>query len=173
MVELEASLVQMTALPKDLSSMYLLVRRGDGGLREVIARGCLSVDGGLVGDEWVRNPERSVDAQVTMMEFPVAQFIANGQPLGLFGDQLFADLDLSRENLPVGSQVEVGGAVLEVSGRPHNGCQKFRSRFGADALRFVSRPDLRPRNLRGIYLRVLRDGGVSVGDSVTVTHRPG
>ena len=107
-----------------------------------------------------------------MMEFQVAQLIANSQPLGLFGDQLFAELDLSRENLPVGSQLEVGGAVLEVSGRPHNGCQKFRSRFGADALRFVSRSDLRHRNFRGIYLRVLRDGGVTVGDSVAVTHRP-
>ena len=172
MAELEDGLAQLTASPKDLSSISLLVRRGEGGLRDVIANGHLSADAGLVGDEWVRNQERSPDAQLTMMEFHVAQLIANGQPLGLFGDQLFAELDLSRENLPVGSQLEVGSAVLEVSGRPHNGCQKFRSRFGADALRFVSRPDLRHRNLRGIYLQVLRDGSVTVGDSVTVTHRP-
>ena len=172
MAELEARLAQLTASPKDLSSVSLLVRRGEGGLRDVIVRGHLSVDAGLVGDEWVQNPEPRPDAQLTMMEFQVAQLIANGQPLGLFGDQLFAELDLSRANLPVGSRLEVGGAVLEVSGRPHNGCQKFRSRFGTDALRFVSRPDLRHRNLRGIYLRVLRYGGVAVGDSVTVTHRP-
>ena len=172
MAELEAGLAQMTASPKDLSSISLLVRRGEGGLRDVIVNGHLSADAGLVGDEWVRKPEPSPDAQLTMMEFQVAQLIANGQPLGLFGDQLFAELDLSRENLPVGSQLEVGGAVLEVSGRPHNGCQKFRSRFGAEALRFVSRSDLRHRNFRGIYLQVLRDGSVTVDDPVTVTHRP-
>jgi MOSC domain-containing protein YiiM len=70
-----------------------------------------------------------------MMEFQGAQLIANGQPLGLFGDQLFAELDLSRENLPAGSQLEVGAAVLEVTGRLHNVCQEFRSRSGAYALR--------------------------------------
>ena len=172
MADLEARLAQLTASPRDLSSISLLVRRGEGGLRDVIVSGRLSAEAGLVGDEWVRKAERSPDAQLTMMEFQVAQLIANGQSLGLFGDQLFAGLDLSRENLPAGSQLEVGAAVLEVTGKPHNGCQKFRSRFGADALRFVSRPDLRPRNFRGIYLRVLRDGGVAVGDSVTVTHRP-
>ncbi len=132
----------------------------------------MSVEAGLQGDEWFRNPERSPDAQLTMMDLQVAELIANGQPLGLFGDQLFAELDLSRENLPVGSRLEVGAAVLEVTGRPHNGCQKFRSRFGADALRFVSRPDLRHRNFRGIYLRIVRDGDVTEGDSVSVTHRP-
>ena len=172
MYELEARLAKLTASPKDRGSISLLVRRGEGGLRDVTVSGHVSADAGLVGDEWAHRPEPSADAQLTMMEFQVAQLIANSQPLGLFGDQLFAELDLSRENLPVGSQLEVGGAVLEVSGRPHNGCQKFRSRFGADALRFVSRSDLRHRNFRGIYLRVLRDGGVTVGDSVAVTHRP-
>ena len=172
MADLEARLAKLTDSPTDLSSISLLVRRGEGGLRDVIVNGHLSADAGLVGDEWVQNPERSPDAQLTMMEFQVAQLIANGQPLGLFGDQLFAELDLSRANLPVGSQLQVSAAVLEVSGRPHNGCQKFRSRFGTDALRFVSRPDLRHRNFRGIYLHVLRDGVVTVGDSITVTHRP-
>ena len=172
MAELEVGLAQLTPSPKDLSAVSLLVRRGEGGLREVIASGHMSVEAGLQGDEWFRNPERSPDAQLTMMDLQVAELIANGQPLGLFGDQLFAELDLSRENLPVGSRLEVGAAVLEVTGRPHNGCQKFRSRFGADALRFVSRPDLRHRNFRGIYLRIVRDGDVTEGDSVSVTHRP-
>ena len=128
MAELEAGLAQLTSSPKNLSSISLLVRRGEGGLRDAIVSGHLRADAGLQGDEWARNPERSPDAQLAMMDFQVAHLIANGQPLGLFGDQLFAELDLSRENLPVGSQFEVGGAVLEVSGRPHNGCQNFRSR---------------------------------------------
>ncbi len=172
MSDLEARLAQLTASPKDLGSISLLVRRAEGGKRDVIGSGHLSVNAGLVGDEWARNPERSSDAQVTMMDLGVARLIANGQSLSLFGDQLFVELDLSRENMPVGSRLDVGAAVLEVTGRPHNGCQKFSSRFGTDALRFVSRPDLRHKNLRGLYLRVLRDGGVKVGDCVTVVHRP-
>lgn len=172
MADLEGRLARLPASPKDLSTVSLLVRRGEGGLRDVIESGLLSGDAGLQGDGWVRDPDRSPDAQLTMMDFQVAQFIANGQSLALFGDQLFAELDLSRGNLPVGSRLEVGAAVLEVTGRPHNGCRKFRSRFGADALRFVSRPDLRDRNFRGIYLQIIRDGEVAVGDSVTVTRRP-
>ena len=172
MSDLEARLAQLTASPKDLGSISLLVRRAEGGKRDVIRSGHLRANAGLVGDEWARNPERSSDAQVAMMDLGVARLIANGQSLSLFGDQLFVELDLSRENMPVGSRLDVGAAVLEITGRPHNGCQKFSSRFGADALRFVSRPDLRHKNLRGVYLRVLSDGGVKVGDCVTVIHRP-
>jgi len=172
MADLEARLAQLTVPPKDLGSISLLVRRAESGKRDVIRSGHLSANAGLVGDEWVRNPERSSDAQVTMMDLGVARLIANGQSLSLFGDQLFVELDLSRENMPAGSRLDVGAAVLEITGRPHNGCQKFSSRFGTDALRFVSRPDLRHKNLRGVYLRVLSDGGVKVGDCVTVIHRP-
>lgn len=172
MADLEARLAQLTVPPKDLGSISLLVRRAESGKRDVIRSGHLSANAGLVGDEWVRNPERSSDAQVTMMDLGVARLIANGQSLSLFGDQLFVELDLARENMPVGSRLDVGAAVLEITGRPHNGCQKFSSRFGTDALRFVSRPDLRHKNLRGVYLRVLSDGGVKVGDCVTVIHRP-
>jgi len=172
MADLEAGLAQLTASPKDLGSISLLVRRAESSQRDVIRSGHLGANAGLVGDKWARNSERSSDAQLTMMELGVARLIANGQPLGLFGDQLFVELDLSRENMPPGSRLDVGAAVLEVTGRPHNACQKFRSRFGTDALHFVSGPDLRQKNLRGVYLRVLSDGGVRVGDSVTVIHRP-
>jgi MOSC domain-containing protein YiiM len=106
------------------------------------------------------------------MEHDVARLIANGQPLELFGDQLFVELDLSRENLPTGTRVRIGTATVEVSPKPHNGCQKFRSRFGTDALRFVARADLRHRNFRGIYVRVVEDGDVRVNDPVEVIDRP-
>jgi len=105
------------------------------------------------------------------MEVGVADMIANGQPWSLFGDQLFLDIDLSTENLPVGSTIAVGEALLEVTPKPHKGCAKYQARFGADALRLISRPDLRWRNLRGIYLRVLSDGEVRVGDVTRVVTR--
>jgi MOSC domain-containing protein YiiM len=106
------------------------------------------------------------------MEFGVANLIANGQPLELFGDCLMLDLDLSQQNLPPGSQLRVGRALLEVTPMPHNGCAKFQARFGKDALRFVSMKELRHNNLRGTYMRVIEAGEVCLGDDVEVLSRP-
>ncbi len=89
----------------------------------------------------------------------------------LFGDNLYLDFDLSTRNLPTGSRVRAGEAILEVTPQPHNGCQKFHARFGPEALRFVSKPDLRHRNLRGIYMRVVQPGAVGPGDTLEVVMR--
>jgi MOSC domain-containing protein YiiM len=105
------------------------------------------------------------------MQRDVAELIANGQPLTLFGDNLFLELDLSAANLPVGSQVRAGGATLEVAAKAHNGCHKFRARFGGDALQFVWKRELRHLNLRGIYMRVIEAGEIAPGDSVEVIAR--
>jgi MOSC domain-containing protein YiiM len=84
----------------------------------------------------------------------------------LAGDQLFVDFDLSLANLPAGTRLLVGGAVLEVSAKPHTGCSKFVSRFGVDAMKFVNSPVGRSLNLRGINARVLQPGVVRVGDTI-------
>ncbi|MSR23080.1 MAG: MOSC domain-containing protein [Gemmatimonadetes bacterium] len=157
--------------PKDSGRLTLLVRRTIGGVRETPETAQLSRMEGLVGDSWGRQWKASPDGQLTVMETGVAQMIANGQPLTLFGDQLFVDLDLSVANLPIGSRIQIGGATVEVSAKPHNGCGKFRARFGADALRLLSRPDLRQRNFRGIYMRVVDDGAVAMGDDVRIISR--
>jgi MOSC domain-containing protein YiiM len=60
-----------------------------------------------------------------------------------------------------------GGAVLEVTSVPHTGCQKFVSRFGLDAMKFVNSPLGRELNLRGINARVVQPGVVRVGAVVT------
>jgi hypothetical protein len=43
----------------------------------------------------------------------------------LAGDQLYIDMDLSGENLPPGTQLTLGNAVIEVTSQPHTGCKKF------------------------------------------------
>jgi MOSC domain-containing protein YiiM len=100
----------------------------------------------------------------------VARLFANGQPLSLFGDNLLVDLDLSVANLPTGSRLRVGGALLEVTPKPHDGCVKFRQRVGQAALRLTAdhRLDLR---LRGIYAKVVEAGEVALGDPIEVLSR--
>ncbi len=168
---LERSLAAMPGAPADRGRLVLLVRRWEGGLRETPERVRLEPDAGLPGDAWGRQKEPRPEAQITVRQIDVAELIANGQPLTLFGDNLFLDLDLSVSNLPTGSRLQVGGATLEVTSKPHNGCKKFHARFGADALRFVSRPDLRHRNFRGIYMRVVQPGEAALGDPVEVIAR--
>jgi MOSC domain-containing protein YiiM len=146
--------------------------RGEGGKRMALKEAQLDPDVGVPGDAWGRNEGRHADMQIAVMEEGVAKLIANGQPLELFGDCLMLDLDLSRENLPPGSRVKVGQALLEVTPMPHNGCSKFQSRFGKDALRFVVMKELRHNNLRGTYMRVIESGVVRLDDQAEVVARP-
>lgn len=170
---LDAGLAAIAA-PREAGRVALIVRRvAPGGVREVLGRVVVSPASGVPGDAWGRRPDPDPQAQLTVMQLEVATLVANGQPLELFGDNLFVDLDLSRERLPTGSRLRVGGATLEVTPLPHNGCRKFRARFGADALRFVARADTRHRNLRGVYMRVVEAGEVAAGDPVTVVRRGG
>ena len=161
----------MPRAPRERGRVELIVARREGGRRESPDRVRLEAQAGVPGDAWGRQPEPHAERAITVMQVDVAGLIANGQPLTLFGDNLFLSLDLSVDNLPPGSRVRAGGAVLEVTAMPHNGCRKFRARFGADALRFVSAPELRHRNLRGIYLRTLHGGEIARGDPVEVIVR--
>lgn len=171
LAQLEAGLAALPEAPRDRGRVVLLLRKIDGGVRETPDRIHASVEGGFPGDAWGRRADRKPEAQLAVMQRDVAELIANGQPLALFGDNLTLDLDLSAANLPIGSRVRAGGAVLEVTPMPHNGCGKFQKRFGEDARAFVSKPELRHRNLRGIYLRVVEEGEVRINDPVEVISR--
>ena len=84
----------------------------------------------------------------------------------LAGDQLYVDLDLSPANLPAGTRLAVGSAVIEVSEEPHLGCAKFAARFGKEALRFVNSRAGRGLRLRGLNARILTSGTVRPGDRI-------
>lgn len=168
---LEHALAAAPPAPRDAGRVVLLVSRGKGGIRETPAQVAMTPQSGMPGDAWGREPKRDPDAQLTVMQASVARLIAGGQPLTLFGDNLVLDLDLSDANLPAGSRLRAGGVLLEVTALPHNGCRKFRARFGDGALRFASKPELRRLNLRGVYMRVVEAGAVSVGDPVEVVSR--
>ena len=84
----------------------------------------------------------------------------------LAGDQLFVDLDLSVANVPPGTRLAVGTAVVEASTEPHMGCKKFRGRYGLDAVRFFASDVGLALQLRGINATVVEDGEVRLGDLV-------
>lgn len=163
---LEAGLRALPAASGAAGRVTLLVRRLEDGGREQPEVVRLSADAGLAGDDWSRRPPRDPAAQLAVMRREVAELIANGQPLTLFGDNLFVELDLRAASQPPGARFRVGGALVEVTAKPHNGCAKFRQRFGADALRFVQAPPTRDQNLRGVYWRVVEDGEVRLGDPI-------
>jgi MOSC domain-containing protein YiiM len=150
--------------PRGAGRVRLIVLRKGDSIHETPERASLSLERGLEGDRWEMGPSSHPDEQVTLMNARAAELIADGQPLDLPGDNLLVDLDLSEDNLPPGTRLRVGNAVIAVSPVPHTGCQKFSARFGQDALRWVNWKDHRHRRLRGINCRVVAAGTVAVGD---------
>lgn len=172
--QLEAGLDYIRQSPKDEGVLAMIVRRPAVSEREVLAQGVLDLEQGLVGDTWLeRGSNRTADGsahpdmQLNVINMRLVDLVAQEQGRwALAGDQLVVDLDLSEENLPPGTQLAIGAAVIEVTSQPHTGCSKFVARFGADAMRFVNSPLGRQLHLRGINARVVLPGVIRVGDSV-------
>src|SRR5262245_46308582 len=143
--ELEAGLDDIRRSPKDNGTLTLIVRRPQIGDREVLREGALDLDVGLAGDNWKARGSRSMkdgsadpERQLTVMNSRVIALVAREQERWpLAGDQLFVDLDLSVDNLPAGTRLALGAAVIEVTQPPHNGCKKFTERFGLTATEFI------------------------------------
>ena len=173
MAELEAGLDDIRQSPKDEGALRLIVRRPQVGQREVLDEGALDLDEGLVGDTWrARAVARSADGvpylltQLNIMNARVIALVAGPKERWpLAGDQLFIDIDLSDDNMPAGTRLSLGSAVIEVTEEPHTGCQKFLTRFGVDAVKFVNSHLGRRLHLRGVNARVVRSGVIRVGDA--------
>jgi hypothetical protein len=174
MKELEAGLEAIRQAPKDAGVLEQIVRRPEIDVREVLEEGALDLAMGLVGDSWkARGSTRTEDGsahpdmQLNVMNARVIALLAQDRERWqLAGDQLFIDLDLSVENLPPGTRLALGSAVIEVTDQPHTGCAKFMSRFGKDALKFVNSTEGRALRLRGLNARVVQTGVIRVGDRI-------
>lgn len=171
MEELEAGLDEIRRSPKDEGVLRMIVRRPQSDEREVLEEGELDPRDGLVGDSWKhRGRSPDPDRQLNVMNSRVIALVAqDNDRWRLAGDQLFVDLDLSAENLPPGTRLTLGSAVIEVTAPPHTGCKKFVERFGLDAVNFVNSPLGKELHLRGINARVVRAGVIRVGDPVKKT----
>ncbi|MBM2822826.1 MAG: hypothetical protein HW413_1572 [Thermoleophilia bacterium] len=170
--ELEAGLPEIQLAPASEGTVELIVRRPAEGEREVLDEAELDVTEGLVGDRWsagARTKGELVDTgtQLTLMNARVIALIApDRERWALAGDQLYVDLDLRPENLPAGTRLALGSAVIEVTDEPHTGCAKFSGRFGSDAIRFVNSHAGRDLRLRGMNARVVEPGRIRAGDTI-------
>ena len=171
-VELKQGMDTVIDAPKDAGVVRLIVRRPGEGQREILDEGELDTALGLVGDDWVNRPGMGSDlpspyAQLTLMNARYTELIAgSGEPeaWAQAGDQLYLDLDISVSNLPPGSRLAVGTAMIQIQAEPHTGCARFSRRFGSEALRLANSELGRPLRLRGANSVVVRSGVVRTGD---------
>jgi hypothetical protein len=167
----DADLENIQAAPSDEGRVELIVRRPAHDERELLDEGRLDPLLGLVGDRWAGRDAAStpiyLSSQLTVMSTRVLAAIEPDRDRWpLAGDQLYVDLDLSEGNLPAGTRLAVGSAVIEVSETPHTGCAKFSSRFGSEALRWINSPLGRVHRMRGLNARIVEGGTVRVGDAI-------
>jgi len=170
---LETGLAGILQSPKDNGIVALIVCRPGVGKRKILEQGTLDIGEGLIGDTWQeRGSTRTADGsahpemQLTIMNSRVTALVAASRAQWpLAGDQIYLDMDISQTNLPPGTRLQLGTAVVEISSIPHTGCKKFVERFGADAMKFVNSPRGKTLGLRGVNARVVKSGLVSTGDA--------
>ena len=174
MTELEEGMEFIRQSPRDEGVLKMIVRRPNIDERELVEECELDREQGLAGDSWkVRGSSHTsdgsanVNAQLTIMNARAIALLAQDEARWpLAGDQLYIDMDLSDDNIPPGTRLALGSAVIEVSAQPHTGCKKFSLRFGMDAIKFVNSPEGKQLHLRGINTKVIQAGTIRVGDAL-------
>jgi len=172
--ELDVALDEVLAAPRDEGVLRLVVRRPADGEREILELGSLDPMVGLVGDNWsTRGSRRTADGsahpdmQLNVISARVSALLVDRDAdRALAGDQLHVDMDLTEANLPPGTRLAIGDAVIQVTAEPHRGCPKFSQRFGLEARRWVNRGDDSGLRLRGLNAKVVQPGTISPGDTV-------
>jgi MOSC domain-containing protein YiiM len=173
--ELEAGLDMIMRAPKDEGVVQMIVRRPKVGGRELVEEVDLDAATGMAGDSWITramqlnpsgDPDR--DNQITIVNARAISHVAQERERWpLAGDQLYIDLDVSQDNLPAGTLLAIGSAIIEITSAPHTGCRKFAARFGPDAVEFVNSPIGLDLRLRGVNACVFQSGTIRVGDVAT------
>ena len=172
--ELDVGLDHIRQAPKDTGILELIVRRPLTEEREILEEGELDLVEGLVGNNWgargysmTDDGDAHPEMQLNIMNTRAIAHIAQDKDRWqLAGDQLFIDMDISEHNMPPGTRLSLGTAIIEVTAIPHNGCKKFVARFGLDAVKWVNSEEGKKLHLRGINAKVVQAGSISAGDTV-------
>ena len=178
--EILEGLTEVRNSPQDNGVLEAIVIRPRSEERLTLQQCRLSPESGTEGDDWARGCWLSLpdgrphpDVQICIMNSRMIKLVAGEKHRWeLAGDNLFVDLDLSRENLQAGQLLKIGECVIEITEQAHNGCGKFSQRFGAPALKVVNSPAGKQLRLRGVYAKVIEAGVVRLEDLITkLDHR--
>jgi MOSC domain-containing protein YiiM len=161
---LERGWVETPPLPRERGAIVAITVRKGNGVHETPQEIEIDVERGVRGDRWY-GPSAKRHSQVTLINATVASLIGSATASG---DNFCVSLDLSEDNLPPGTELEIGSAVLAITAKPHRGCSKFCARFGEDVMSWVNLEHNLPLRLRGVHAEVIRSGVVKIGDPVLV-----
>ncbi|WP_062763020.1 hypothetical protein [Falsirhodobacter sp. alg1] len=170
---LNAALPHVLAAPKDNTPVTMLCFRPATGERDFRDHLRLTRAEGIPGERWLTRPwMRLPDGsphpaiQVSILPKRVLDLVWTDHSVPHPGDPIIADLDTSLANLPTGSLIRVGTAVLRVSGEFNDACVKWKVRYGKDAKDWITAPGHPELRLRGILCSVEEDGDVHLGDLI-------
>jgi len=174
MEDLNAALPYICGAPKDIGPIDMLCFRPGFGEREMRNSLEFTVAQGIPGERWMKSPwmrlpDGSPDPriQVSVLSKRVAETVIPDMENSLHpGDPIIADMDLSEANMPVGTRLQAGTAVIEVTDAYNEACVKWKTRYGSDAKDWIVVPENRPLRLRGILCRIVQDGVVQATDSL-------
>jgi len=172
--ELTAGIAEILASPADHGILRAIVIRPEKKQRRDLQTCEISLALGTHGDHWARGCWKSTedgrphpDVQICIMNARCIALIAGARERWpLAGDNLFIDIDLTPGNMPPGTRLAIGSAVIEITDTLHAGCASFAERYGRDATIFVNTGEGKKLRLRGIYARVVQDGRIIAGDRV-------
>jgi hypothetical protein len=172
--ELAAALPDVLAAPRDGGRVHLLCARPRPNARVFPEALTMTRAGGVAGDfemarPWLTLPDGSCDPriQVSVMPLRVLDLCWRDRDrVAHPGDNIVVDMNLSEENLPAGTLLQAGSAVLRVSDEPNDGCVKWKVRCGKAAFTWVAAPAHLPLRLRGLFCSVEQDGVLRLGDTL-------
>ncbi len=172
--DLAAALPHVLAAPKDRSTVDSLCFRPGFNRREFPVELHLTKRQGVPGERWqtapwLRLPDGTPDPriQVSLLPLRVADLVwRDRENVPHPGDTVICDLDMSEANLPDGTLLRLGSAMVRVSSVFNDGCVKWKARYGQAAKDWIVAPGHPALRLRGILCSIEVDGVVRPGDPV-------
>ena len=173
--DLQQALAYVLEAPKTDAPIAMLCFRAGFGLRSFPDQLTMTRKDGIPGERWLTQPwlklaDGSPDPRIQVSILPTRVLdlvwrdrVGTVHP----GDPIVADLDMTHANLPPGTLLQAGTAVLRVSDEPNDGCVKWKARYGAAAMDWIIAPDHAALRLRGVLCSIEQDGVVRITDRLS------
>lgn len=172
--ECEMALPHILDAPQNDTAIQSLCFRTGYSQRSFPERIKISAERGIEGERWLRDPWlKCADGrpdpriQISILALRVMDLCWRDRVNTVHpGDTMIADLDLTEANMPVGTKLQIGSAVIEVSDKFNTACAKWKTRYGGDSFAWINHRPNRPLRLRGVLCRVVVDGEIRATDRI-------